>query len=507
MKKNISIFITVLMLLVTVLTACSPKTPEVDEPTRMTVAISMAPENFDPTSGSLATDRQTSNNIFDPLVRFTAENEIVPCLAESWQDSEDLMSITFKIREDVTFHDGTPLTGEDVVFSINRLMATEAGAVLMNYIGQAELVGEYEVKVPKVYPSVKVLHDFALGGIYIVPKALVEADEAAFDQNPIGTGPYKFVENQPGEGVLLAANENYFGGAPAINEIYLKVIPDPTTQVIALENGEVDLILDVPASDRARIDENPDLALSSTTGFDQYDLSLLKGDAIDDPLVRKAIFHAVNPEDALLTAVDGEGVVAKGLYAENLMGDYAEVVDYSGSYDPALAKDLLEQAEYDPSVPLVITVSNPEAAKVAQSIQNNLTAVGMNVEIEQLEMNTLYDKWIKGELHMMVERMGGPLFGIEDLLNFYTTQGDFMGMNNDLAKTAEFDELFNKVRMETDPELKDQYMREALQMFYERYEIVPLFQPYIVIGYNTRIQNAAANASMYYFFGDYVIEE
>jgi peptide/nickel transport system substrate-binding protein len=456
----------------------------------------------------LATDSLASANIFDPLVRFTPENEIVPCLAESWQDSEDLMSITFKIREDVTFHDGTLLTGEDVVYSINRLMASETGAALMNYIGQAELVGDYEVKVPKVYPSVKVLNDLALGHVYIVPKALVEADEAAFDQKPVGTGPYKFAENEPGVGVLLTANANYFDGAPAIDEVYLKVIPDPATQVIALENGEVDLILNVPASDRERIEENPDLALSSTTGFDQYDLSLLKGGQIDNPLIRKAIFHAVNPEDALLTAVDGEGIVAKGLYAENLMGEYADVVDYSDSYDPELAKDLLEQAGYDPSEPLVITVAGPEQAKVAQSIQNNLVAVGMNVEIEQLEMNTLYDKWIKGELNMMVESMGGPLFGIEDLLNFYTTQGDFMNMNNDLAKSPEFDELFNKVRMETDPELKDQYMREALQMFYERYEIVPLFQRYLVIGYNTRLQNVAANASkVIYFFGDYEIQE
>ena len=256
--------------------------------------------------------------VFDALVRWDKDKSVVPHLAESWTVSEDFLTWTFKIRDDVYWHDGEKFTAEDIAFTYTAVMDLELASVYTGIVGEAlesaEAIDDYTVVIKFKEPYGPGINRF-VEGPKIVPKHIL--GDVPYDEwkthpfsteHPIGTGAYKFVEWKPDDYTKFEANENYFRGAPTIKYFYYRVIPDKATAVVALENGEVDL-----ASYSWTIDEYEHLKTVPTLKVDSFKpFSLGYSVCINtahpilgNKFVVQAISHAI-PREKLCKEILGE---------------------------------------------------------------------------------------------------------------------------------------------------------------------------------------------------------
>ena len=182
--------------------------------------------SMDPHQGKETPAVEVTDQIFDTLtVVDAATGELQPLIAESWEQTSDTC-YRFKIRQGIKFHDGSELTAADVKFSLERAMNSAAVSYVADFIDTVDIVDDYTVDVNLDTPYAPALRNLSVPFTAIVPKALVEADEEAFKLNPVGCGPYKFVEWKQGDSVKLEAFDDYFGGTPAIKNLVVKVVPD-----------------------------------------------------------------------------------------------------------------------------------------------------------------------------------------------------------------------------------------------------------------------------------------
>jgi peptide/nickel transport system substrate-binding protein len=461
------------------------------------VAIGAPPANLDTNMYQTTTDYFVSPCIFDYLFRYDSLGNIFPSMAEKVEQAADGMSITVTIKKGIKFHDGTEVTADDVVFSFNRYAATGAGQGFMAYISTTlEKVDDYTVKLAKNYPAAKA--EDCLAFVPIVPKAAVEMDAAAFDKAPIGCGPYKFVSYENNELITLEAFEDYFGGKPAIKTLKAKVISDPSTAAIALEAGEIDVLYNVSSMDVANLETTGKFFVDKSPSTMISYVEFKAGELMTNKKLREALFHAINPEDALIAGADGDGIIATDLFAPFTMGNLSGLVPYSDTFDIELAKSLLVESGFDTSKKIILTTTNFVATgpKTVQSVANNLKAIGIDTEIEVLDINTYFERYMTGDFEILVAETGGALFNAQVLLNFYTTTGDYFGMNNPTEKSPEFDALVAAASFavtEEDVKATGQAMLEA---FKEKYLMLPLFVPNSNVVFNSSLKGVKANIVM-----------
>jgi peptide/nickel transport system substrate-binding protein len=470
-------------------------------PTDVTVAVSVAPGTFDPIGpGGMSISYFTTYQIFATLYQSDATGATVPKLAVSEEKSADGTAVTIKVRTDAKFHNGDPVTVDDIVFSYNTYMTSPMGQILLNYLGPAMTkIDDETVSISLVYPNVN--YKGCLSIVYIVPKAVYESDPAAFGNNPVGAGAYKFVSYTNNELVELQAFDGYFEGIAPIKTLYIKVISDPTTAAIALESGEIDVLFNVPAIDLERLAANPSLAVYKRPSDGTISLGLLRGEAMDNPKVREAIFHGINPNDALIAARNGDGTLPTDLVPAGSIGNLAGVTDYSSTYDPDLASQLLAESGFDATTPITLTLCpgyfGADASASGLSIANNLNAIGFNIVTETVDPNVCSQRWMSGDLEMMINKQGSYIMNITDVLNWYTTTGDFFGMNNAAAKSAVLDEQVNAARFAL---TEDAYLEAGtamLKTFYDTYQIVPLYTANENVVYNASLSNVIVDPSAY----------
>lgn len=181
--------------------------------------------SLDPHVGKETPAVTVTSQIFDTLLTMDENNEPAPCLAESFEQVDE-RTWKFKLREDVKFHDGEPMTSEDVVFSINRARNSNYVSYVVDAISEVKADGEYAVTIKTKEPYSPLLSNLTVPFTAIVPKHIVEKDEEGFQKKPIGTGAYKFVEWKQGEYTKMEANEEYFQGAPKTKNLEMKVVPE-----------------------------------------------------------------------------------------------------------------------------------------------------------------------------------------------------------------------------------------------------------------------------------------
>jgi len=475
-------------------TETSENTPKRDD---VIVAIMAPPANFDTNLYQTTTDYFVSPAIFDYLFRYDSFGNIFPSMAEKVENAADGMSITVTIKKGIKFHDGTEVTADDVVFSFNRYAATGAGQGFMAYIATTlEKVDDYTVKLMKNYPAAKA--EDCLAFVPIVPKTIVEKDAVAFDKAPIGCGPYKFVSYENNELITLESFEEYFGGKPAIKTLKAKVISDPSTAAIALEAGEIDVLYNVSSMDLANLESTGKFSIDKAPSINISYVEFKSGELMTNKKLREALFHAINPEDALIAGADGDGIIATDLFAPSTMGKMSGLVTYSNTFDLDKAKQLLAESGFDTSKKITITTSNfmPTGPKTIQSVSNNLKAIGIDTEVEILDLNTFYERYMTGDFEILVSETGGSLFNATVLLNFYTTIGDFLGMNNPTEKSPEFDALVAAASFAvTDEDIKTTG-KAMLEGFKEKYLMLPLFVPNSNVVFNSELKGVKANVSM-----------
>ena len=358
--------------------------------------------------GGSAASFSALRHINEPLVFFSADGSSIDgVLAESWERTDDL-TWRFNLRQGVTFHNGEPFNADAVVHSINKAIDPEFtpwfGYASNGVLGPAEKVDEYTVDISTVIPA-PLLPNILTTIDMVAP----EHDNAGLQNtDPVGTGPYSFVEFNPRSSLVVTSNDDYWGGTPSYSGITFRIIPEQSTRVAALLSGEVSAINAISVEDIARIsdDANTKVASGPTT---RHIMIALRGDreVISDPRVRQAMNYAVDKEAITSTILNGISQPVDGFLAPSM--PYARSNLGPWPYDPDMAATLLEEAGYsgDPINIAIGAGRYPSDDLVGLAVVDMLQSAGLNIELDAIDYAAMqaelgnrkdakYDGWLQG---------------------------------------------------------------------------------------------------------------
>ena len=357
----------------------------------LTVAISADVDTLDPhVSQSLLFNNVIRLTTFNSLVRYSPTLDYVGDLAESWENPDE-KTYVFKLREGATYHDGTTVMASDVEFSYKRI--AEKATV---FSGRVANVASYEVVDPLTIKITltDVQADFIDGLILlsIISPAIAETVE----QNPIGTGPFKFVEWATNDHIALAKNEAYFEtGIPAVDELTFTIITDPQTAITNLQAGGVQAVLDVPVSQAAPLKDSTDVTpvIVPTSSIHLFELMGKNSEPVrSNAAVRQALAYALDKATIQDVVFSGEGR-QKWTFVPADTWAYKDVPGYD--YDTAKAKALLEEAGVsDLEITCIVPGGYPDGERAATIWQAGLQEAGVKLNIEVQELALWLDNYI-----------------------------------------------------------------------------------------------------------------
>lgn len=467
----------------------------------LTVMAAFPAQSMDPCSGKMG-DRLAYHAMFDTIVNYDDKGGVRPNIAASWTKSDDGMTYTFTLREDVKFHDGTTLTADDVIYTFDSMMATPMYRQFYQVYTKWEKVDARTVRFTAATPAVNLPATLATMG-FIVPKAARSADPAAFEAKPIGSGPFKFVSRAADGAIEAEAFGDYFRGKPAFAKVVVKPPVEPSTAVVALQNGEVDLVTNIPAAQTPLIKADKKLELVELSGWSFYALGLMGPQLRDDPELRKAIYHGIDREKMVQVASEGVGKPASDFINTRVLGAAAgSIKDYVG-YDQAMAKDFLGKSKYKPGAALSITVMPTESA-MAQSIQDDLKKIGITLEIEQLDVNAWGEKVMKGTAQMTILPFGSA--GEDSpvgILSVLSKTYPYLG--KDMYSTPEYEDLIARIKGEPDAAKRGELAKEAVRLQYSYANLVSLFDSMSNFARSRSVANIdpMSAATTVYYLGDF----
>lgn len=416
-----------------------PAAEEPAEPTLLVYAIGAEPETYFPGYESTALASFGFELVFNNLTTKDLQGNNVGDLAESWEVSEDQLTWTFNLVENATWHDGEPFTAEDVLFTFELLadpaytgtyytmIESIAGAV-EKHDGNADtiagitVVDDYTITITTKQPNALMLDTMA-GVMPMLPAHILQdipiPDLASsdFSRNPIGTGPYMLREWNTEESLIFDKNPDYFEGPANIDTFIWQIIPEPSAQITALLNGEVDII-SVNADDFPQVEGVDGITPLSTPGSRYYNLNF----HITDPLLadvrtRQAIAHAIDREALLIGIFGGQGEVESCIFHPSLPEYNPDLTGYA--YDVELAKEMLTEvgwsdtdgdgileatgvAGVEDGTKFVLelgTMSSPIYVRYNEMLQQFLKDVGIDSTINSMELGIYFGEYFV---------MGGP---------------------------------------------------------------------------------------------------
>ena len=472
-RRILSVLLAMVMM-VCMIAGCSKKGEETggestQDKDTLVVLGTIEVESFDPLNTALNCKIEW-HQIFDVLVEFQEDGTMGPGLAESFELTEDGRGYIFHLRDDVDFTDGTHFDAEAVKFAVDTIRTGELSSWTAEYIGEAEVVDEYTVIINKAASYTKLL-EFLAEYLYIVSPTAYQADPEGFAKNPVGSGAYKFKEIGADGYIYMEANEDYFRGAPYFKNLIVRTPLDDSTAIVALQNGEIDIACEIPQEQVNVIKDDPNLVTLSAAGWSLKSLMLHGPNFVGDENLRKAIYHAVNRENAIAADNAPEGTkVAENMYSERMMGDYAGFMDIGG-YDVDLAKEYLAKSNYDGRT-LKITITASQA-NIAQSVQEDLKAIGIATEINQLDDNSFWDSYADGSCDMVFSSWGCDYASLEEQMGFHAGTGYYGEI---VYNTPEFDQLLADMADIWDEAGREEKCKEALTMVNDFANIVPIYE-------------------------------
>ncbi len=443
-----------------------------------------------------------ASQLYDPLVFQDDDLKIGPGLAESWEFLGDGSEVIFNLRKGVTFHNGEPFTADDVIATWEY---GKKGQWPEKYdiATSVEKIDDYTIKVTTDGPKPLLLvtmHDFWS----IIPNEYMEqVGVDGFQQKPIGTGPFMFVEWVKGDHITYKANPNYWReGLPKVAEVIFRIIPESATRVAALQSDEIDVVTRLSAEEAESLLGAPGIqtvkypvARVYYVAFDN--LSSGKGTPIEDPRVRQAMNYAVDVDAILKALFNGFGKRSTGFVATGELG-YGIVDPFP--YDPEKAKQLLAEAGYPNG--FTISMGCPSGAyshidEVCQALVSYMADVGITIELEMMEPGHFWDLMAKKELTPLAvdawadesgeayNRMRGALGGITNAYSIY--------------EDPEITKRLDAISVEIDRE-KRKALYEDLQIYMqENPPFIYLYEPVTFEAIRDRVQDYRPRPSEIYY--------
>lgn len=485
--------------------------PALAQDGEVVVGMSVAPTSLDPQLGALASDESMYRQIYDPLVLSDANLQPIPALAESWELIDDT-TWEFKLRDGVSFHDGSAFDAEDVRFTLDRLGTVEGSdglnAEKMSVIENLEIVDPLTIRVTTSEP----VPDFLtrLYTQFIISDEL-PADVAteAFNSGEaaIGTGPYRMVEWNRGEELILQANESYWDGAPEAKRVVMREIPNDGARVAALLAGDVDVVDSVPPLDVARLEGDSAidvisgpasrtifLQFNTVKGADEFgegmiaakDGSALADNPLRDERVREAISLAVNQPLIVERIMEGRATVANQMVPEGFGGSVEGLGE--PPYDPERARALLEEAGFADGFAMTLGCPNDRYindAAICQAVGQMLAAIGIDTTVDTMPRSVYFERMRGGDFPFFMLGWGNAQGDSSSVLTSVITtrdEGGGFGSWNGGTADEEIDSMVKSANVIVDPAGRNAGLSEAMALTMERDLVVPLHQQPIIVG-------------------------
>ena len=487
------------------------------------------PDTLDPHTTGLAATSRILIHIYDPLVwRNPADGQFYPGLAESWEISPDGKEYTFRLRQDVVFHNGEPFTADAVKFSFDRIAdpATKSlGRAALGPYERTDVVDPYTAKVVFTEAFSPFL---TYAGVVVVlrpvsPKAVAELGEEINNQ-PIGTGPFMYTEYVKQDHFTMVKNPAYawgptfraHQGAAYLDEILWKIIPEPSTRVSALENEEVAAIEEVRPQDVVRFqdDDNFQVLSTATPGQPRTILINTTKPPTDDLAVRKACILATDQDTIITTLYKGVNTPSHSML-DSLTPCYAEDLDGYMTYDLDKANQTLEEAGWVMNGDirekagqrlelLFISNSSNDFKNIAELMQASFKEVGMDLQIQFESQPSVFSTYQKGPQNFADFFFWDP--DPHQLSSTYHSRNIESGFNWSHFSNPEFDALVDQAAQETDAAARCDLYHQAQQILWDQAASLPIQQKNALIVAQATLQGVAFDANAYPYYYDATIE-
>jgi glutathione transport system substrate-binding protein len=355
--------------------------PQKSQPHEVTIALNMAPPSLEPTSWTGIQLQTLCFVMYDRLVELSPNLTIVPGLARSWTTSSDGLTWTFYLRSSIKFSDGTVCDASAVAYNINKILTEKPASAyrLFMNITQVTVINSTEVQFTTNAPWAPLLTNLAYGVASIASPAAYQAHPGNYSYYASGTGPYKLVSYIPGSRVEMVPNSYYWGTTPGLDRLTFLIVTDPSTRAIALETGDVQISDAVPLPQYQLLKTQSDIV---TALLYERPCEYMLNNRLYNKYVRLALNYAVNKTAIVQDLFGGSAQVSRTPLPPLLL--YAIHNNTIYNYNPTLAKQLLAQGGYPNGLNITLETTNgayPYDAEVAQIVQNQLKAIGVNLKI------------------------------------------------------------------------------------------------------------------------------
>ncbi len=467
----------------------------------ISIGLQAAITSMDPHYHNVGPNNSTLRHIFEPLVKPDENQKLTPALATSWKALDDT-TWEFKLRKNVRWHDGSPFTADDVVFTLKRVPnvpnSPSSFATFTKPIIDVKVVDAHTIIFKTAFPHPLLPSD--LTALAIVSKAAGEkatTDDYNSGKAAIGTGPYKFLEYVANQRIVVKANYGYWGGEEPWDKVTFKMLTSPAARVAALLSGDVEMIETVPTADIAKLEKDPKFALSNKVSnrviyvhLNQHQdkapvfLTDKAGKPLDkNPLkdirVRKALSMAINRDAIVSKVMEGRAVAASQLLADNFFGTSKKLK--LTKFDPEGAKKLLAEAGYPNGFAMTIHGPNNRYindAAIAQTIAQFYSRIGIDVKVDTMPSSVYFTRATKLEFSYMVlgwgTESGEQGSALRSLLATYDSAKGMGVTNRGRYSNATFDKALGDALVTMDDKKREGMIQGAAEMVMEDVGLIPL---------------------------------
>ncbi|HLQ95778.1 MAG TPA: ABC transporter substrate-binding protein [Pseudogracilibacillus sp.] len=419
------------------------------------------PDFLDPHMMEASLTEQMLLNVFEGLLSPEEDGSLAPAIAEDYEESDDGLTYTFDLREDVTFHNGAPVTAEDVEYSIERLTgekSEDAKSENFDIVEDVEAEDEHTVVITLEKPNSAFLSYLTGKDAAIIP----ESNDGKHNDDPIGTGPFQLEEYNPGAEIVLEKNEEYWKeDLPYLSKATFDIQEDDEAAFASMQAGEID-VMQIPGHRIPEIEDEFELEYQDNNSTVLIGMNEDR-EPFDDKKVRQAVNYAVNKDD-VIDAAYSDYATRIGSNMSPAMGDaYKEGLEHVYDQDLEKAKELLEEAGYPDGFETSITISShtDNYSDIAQVAAENLAEIGVDVDIDVMEWGVWLDDVYEGRDYDMTAIDFTGKLSPYDILSRYISdeENNFMNFENE-----EYDAVLEDALAEDDEEKQNELYQDAQQI-------------------------------------------
>ena len=440
---------------------------------RLVVLASVSLDSLNPYAISASPHYGIWQHMIEPLVEVNyAKKEYSGVLAEAWEFQGKKW--VFKLRKNVRFHDGSPFTAKDVVHSVLRMKNDKTSLQADNFrdLSEAQAIDDYTVAFTTEAPNAVFLD--RMHNRFMISKSVADKMGDQADQQPVGTGPFKFVSWQRDGNLVLARNDDYWGQKADVKEVVIRRVKEDAGRVAGLLSGQGDVINNVPVEELSRFDKHPRVRPEKVEGVRMYFLAMnLSHKPFDNKLVRQAINYAVDPSVIIKHIYEGNGYVMNGPLGSNVIGFDPKMKRYP--LDVKKSRELLTKAGYPNGLEVKLYFSPdryPKAREVCQVIADQLGKAGIKTELVSQEFVVFWGKEGVNGGKLPFYYVGRPAIDADTVYDQYYRSGVTKRVE---YKNAEFDRLIDEEQKTGDPKKRIALMQQAGRILMEDVPLVPLY--------------------------------